>query len=1423
MEINFSVIDEKERVKIQKAEKPISENEQLTLISMFCSFIRSNEGQFSFWWKFFKSRIAPILYPHECQSLELLNKLDDFGFRQPFNCPHQIHQLVLSMLLDCLETPKKASVLYETDKDIYLMLLIFRQSFLFPPQYFEYAQKMLKVYRSWICKDNFLYSFPEIMEKSRNIYFRVFIDNLLQTFFMKGDEENLDIHIAMSHEVLEIFLFFTQVPDRVETETWSTLLIAHLEIFEHLITRKQSQLKYDQDYGTMLTNIVIRNLFILWIKSNPLEDELWNQLNEVLNVHFQEECMSDFWYKTIINLTKALLSKIYFVPEELIGNFATYDIEKYMLEKKKGKIKVSTKKFGSSIREYLVKQDKKVLLHLFHRFTSMYGSKSETLPGKLHSKKVKTISDSIFLFLNISYQEVKVPKGTIPPPFIHSAEGNKLLQLYGEWLFEATERTDNLFYDGRALAYKTLCSIFSQKFSQPWNKTFLSHFYRAIHLGFTTKTTIEIRDTIILNSTDFFSLQLPGSNLLIPDYVKACEQMLKTKTSARELRLSGLNILISIIHLCYLFGDVELLNIDTVKFEEEKKDGKEETKEDTTYHNFVSIRDKIVKIFFSCVGDDTHEPCQIKSLWGLFLILHKELNQNLTNNIPKQVETKPIIDCISAFVMDKNIQLAAASHDVINSICHLGLLNSLPNNLIIRILNQSCSAIIGHLTEGQNLKAELLMNLYQTISEVISIAPSEVITNVAVMDDIFTSIALGLSKEKIAKALGQVISQTPKLEPQPVDLKKQSLKTQSMIIPSTPRQESIQKDYAKEIYEAALSLLNFITNTLNQFPNPNGPTNVSSNTSEFEYLTEKQGVTIPSQKILHYAFNGSSLLTIMEKPNDTKTARFICRDMTGRNVWDFQLVFRMDDHLFNFKDGLEKPKKKKLLVEVGGINDEKLVTPILEKENKVDNPELKEIKEDQTPDLPNDPIPELPKEQVPDLPNDLPPEIPNDLPTEIPNDLPPEIPNDLPPELPNDLPPEIPEKNDEYPKFEKDIDTDKTDMLDILQNYIQTVFPETEEFRKGVVTEIKEQKIDISEEDSITKKITNNEKIILSETPIVKFPQCTNPVEEKNEHPIFRAFRTFMNTMGFTRLGNQQSFFRLQVDPKFYKNLKQLDKLSERESIKVGVLYVANGQESGNDIFKNDKASDLFYEFTESLGWPINPSTHTGYLGGIDPTNIQKIPYFSNSTTEVIFHVAPYIISPKEDPQNLYRKRYLGNDFVHIIWSEHDRDYRPWTILSSVITYHIVIYPIKNSGLFRIQIFIKPGFPMVGPLINGCIVDKLSLGPLVRMTAINANKAVKQKLKLAKRPYTIRKDFIEEVINKFKPQKSEEYKDFLKPLFLFIEKEEEPTIDLSKEISGNEKEPLAFDNSWEPEDETKCKQYEEKKKEEKDSLEFEIE
>ena len=55
----------------------------------------------------------------------------------------------------------------------------------------------------------------------------------------------------------------------------------------------------------------------------------------------------------------------------------------------------------------------------------------------------------------------------------------------------------------------------------------------------------------------------------------------------------------------------------------------------------------------------------------------------------------------------------------------------------------------------------------------------------------------------------------------------------------------------------------------------------------------------------------------------------------------------------------------------------------------------------------------------------------------------------------------------------------------------------------------------------------------------------------------------------------------------------------------------------------------------------------------------------------------------------LPQTRHLGNDEVHVVWSEHRRDYRRGIIPTEFCDVLIVIYPLEN-GLFRIQLDRKP-------------------------------------------------------------------------------------------------------------------------------------
>jgi hypothetical protein len=84
---------------------------------------------------------------------------------------------------------------------------------------------------------------------------------------------------------------------------------------------------------------------------------------------------------------------------------------------------------------------------------------------------------------------------------------------------------------------------------------------------------------------------------------------------------------------------------------------------------------------------------------------------------------------------------------------------------------------------------------------------------------------------------------------------------------------------------------------------------------------------------------------------------------------------------------------------------------------------------------------------------------------------------------------------------------------------------------------------------------------------------------------------------------------------------------------------------------------------------------------------------------------------------------------VHIIWNEHHREYRKTTIGGDFGNVQIIISPLstntssQDTDLYNVDVYRDNKVPPFGPLLNGMVVTKNLLGPLVRMTAIHAFRA----------------------------------------------------------------------------------------------------
>uniref|UniRef100_A0AAY4CGA4 Rap-GAP domain-containing protein n=1 Tax=Denticeps clupeoides TaxID=299321 RepID=A0AAY4CGA4_9TELE len=273
-------------------------------------------------------------------------------------------------------------------------------------------------------------------------------------------------------------------------------------------------------------------------------------------------------------------------------------------------------------------------------------------------------------------------------------------------------------------------------------------------------------------------------------------------------------------------------------------------------------------------------------------------------------------------------------------------------------------------------------------------------------------------------------------------------------------------------------------------------------------------------------------------------------------------------------------------------------------------------------------------------------------------------------------------------------------------------------------------------------------------------------VEQGQPHPqrpqsAFYYCRLLLNMLGMNSWEKRSNFHLLKKNEKLLRELKNLDSRQCRETHKIAVFYVAEGQEDKHSILSNTSGSQAYEDFVSGLGWEVNLTSHCGFMGGLQRNRSTGLttPYFATSTVEVMFHVSTRMPPDTDDCHDSLTKklRHLGNDEVHIVWSEHSRDYRRGIIPTEFGDVLIIIYPMKNH-MYSIQIMKKPEVPFFGPLFDGAIVDGKILPTLVRDTAINSSRALKSLIPLYQNFYEERARYLETIVqHHLEPTTFEDY------------------------------------------------------------------
>lgn len=206
---------------------------------------------------------------------------------------------------------------------------------------------------------------------------------------------------------------------------------------------------------------------------------------------------------------------------------------------------------------------------------------------------------------------------------------------------------------------------------------------------------------------------------------------------------------------------------------------------------------------------------------------------------------------------------------------------------------------------------------------------------------------------------------------------------------------------------------------------------------------------------------------------------------------------------------------------------------------------------------------------------------------------------------------------------------------------------------------------------------------------------------------------------------------RLIKDLNLIYDLMSFEERLRSKTYKFGILLCKEGQTKEEEMFSNEYGSEHYDSFLNMLGDTIDLKGWEKFRGGLDTTERQstgeKSLYSQYEGNEIMFHVSTMLPFSTDNPQQLERKRHLGNDIVVLVFKEGNTPFLPNTISSEFIHVIAVVQPeIQNEKVkYRFSIASKDGVPPFSPSLpaTGLLEPGVALRNLILTKLINGERA----------------------------------------------------------------------------------------------------
>ncbi|XP_046712374.1 ral GTPase-activating protein subunit alpha-1 isoform X3 [Silurus meridionalis] len=922
------------------------------------------------------------------------------------------------------------------------------------------------------------------------------------------------------------------------------------------------------------------------------------------------------------------------------------------------------------------------------------------------------------LGISIDNQSSPPPPDLIPP-----------LRILTPWLFKATMLSEK-YKQGKLHAYKLICKIMKRRQDVSPNSDFLTHFYNIMHCGLLHHDQ-DIVNTIIKHcSPRFFSIGLPGATMLILNFIAAASRVTAC-SSLNAPRVEAQILLGSLVCFPNLYEELPALHPTTA---------------DVILTKFKDVKEHIIKHILTSARDEPSAPARCVALCSLGIWLCEELVHGTRH--PQIKEALNVI-CVTLKFPNKTVALVASDilHLLINYVDHLQKFPPDTPKKIVEILIATITYLLPTTESSPHeLDKRLVVSLLLCLLDwVMALPPKTLLQPIQTLsqdkDKSDNTILSAIYKMLHGCVYGAQSFSNPRYFPlnlsdlssstfdpflvleglkEPEPLHSPDSERSSKIQPVTEVRSRMQQGL---ISIAARTLVSHLLNHLSHFPlGAGGPAALTSQVCENQDNPYCQSADLVPElfhtpNLQFFVLNGSTLLSCLQIRSDDSMAagllapdacvRLVVRDISGKHSWDSVVLYGPPQCA---------PQSRTLRSHAssgspGGDGEHTEDRDSIEQDEKDELSENKDVeKEDEDEEEEEE---EMLLETMAPLAKRRCREV--------------------------------------IPSW--DSLQDGEDMLDEVLQYLGSSSPEclqrtgmplnipapppccvSEKQENDVINAILKQS---AEESDFASKHGNDIHMKAMEQP--------EPSAQKPQSAFYYC-RLLLNILGMNSWEKRSSFHLLKKNEKLLRELKNLDSRQCRETHKIAVFYVAEGQEDKHSILSNTSGSQAYEDFVSGLGWEVNLTSHCGFMGGLQRNKSTGLtmPYFATSTVEVMFHVSTRM--PPDSDDSLTKKlRHLGNDEVHIVWSEHTRDYRRGIIPTEFGDVLIIIYPMKNH-MYSIQIIKKPEVPFFGPLFDGAIVDSKILPTMVRATAINASRALKSLIALYQNFYEERARYLESIV-----------------------------------------------------------------------------